>query len=93
MSHIGVPIDVVLSADSFMDLGPLVENQRKVPSVPAIRLYAFSGKDCPGAFPVPERLRPSPLRQIVKVFPPANTDQILEHLRATRFEFLDFDVV
>jgi len=89
--HLGLPIDVVLTANNIEETSlPATDWSTRLPS---LRLYATSESALAGGITVPERLRPSPLRRIARTFPSCNMDRLLSHLQSTRFEFLDFDVV
>lgn len=89
-----VPVEALLSTGLGADLlrGLPAARQRGARVIGPPRLYACSG-ELRGGIPVPERLRPSPLHLICRVLADADGGPLLEHVRATLFEFIDFDVV
>ena len=88
----GLPLDAVLSTGLPSDLLQSLALPR--PASWAPRLYAAFGGPVRGGIAVPDRLRPSPLEYIFRVFgEPALTEPVSQFLLQRRFEFLDFDVV
>jgi hypothetical protein len=91
LHHRGVPLDAVLSAGLPGEMVARI-GLRRAGWTP--RLYASFGPGIGGGFPVPDRVRPSPLEYIVRVLGDAGlTEPVARHLAMRRFEFLDFDVV
>jgi hypothetical protein len=92
LSHHGLPLDAVLSTGLAPEVMAPLDLSAPAGWVP--RLYAGFGGPVGGGWPVPERLRPSPLEYIVRVLGNAALgDPVLRYLQSRRFEFLDFDVV
>jgi hypothetical protein len=92
LHHRGLPLDAVLSAGLENDAVARLSLPRSSRLVP--RLYAAFGARVRGGLAVPERLRPSPLEYVCRVFGDASLTEVLSrHLQTRRFEFLDFDVV
>jgi ribosomal protein S18 acetylase RimI-like enzyme len=92
LRHWGLPLDAVLSTGLPRDIVEPLALPRPSPGVP--RLYAGFGAPVSGGFPVPARLRPSPLEYIVRVLGDGGlVEPVAQHLASRRFEFLDFDVV
>jgi hypothetical protein len=91
LRHLGLPLDAVLTTGlAAAEVGGLGLAR---PASWVARLYAGFGSP-QGGMAVPERLRPSPLEYVFKVFGDASLAAPLErHLATRRFEFLDFDVV
>jgi hypothetical protein len=94
--HQGLRLDVLLALglprETLTGLGLPAVPRAWWPFVP--RLYAASGPDPERGLPIPERLRPSPLHYIFKVFAPGfDSAPLAEFLSRRRFEFVDFDVV
>jgi hypothetical protein len=92
LSHHGLPLDAVLSTGLAAEVMAPLDLSAPAGWVP--RLYAGFGGRVGGGWPVPERLRPSPLEYIVRVLGDTSLgDLVLRYLQSRRFEFLDFDVV
>ena len=96
IGHRGMPLDGVLAVDLPRDsVERLALPERPRAFLPfAPRLYASFGDRPGGGLAVPERLRPSPLHYIYRLFGAAELeDQVRDLLSSRRFEFLDFDVM
>jgi len=92
LRHLGVPLDAVLSVGLPAEAVGALSLPRPARWVP--RLYASFAGTGQNGLRVPDRMRPSPLEYVFRVFGRDDlTDPVHRYLSARRFEFIDFDVV